>query len=330
MITVATCGWLIAGGVLDAWAHTNLGELETFFTPWHGVVYTGFAAVVAWLVLKALQQGRAAVPVGYGLGLVGVAIFLLGGVGDAIWHSVFGLEVDLEAVLSPPHIALTLGAVLVVTVPLRAAWSSEEPAPAPTLRGFLPALLSLTLTTTLLSLYSIHLSAFHDPASTRPFEQAMSPYLTYTRENGVVSVLVTNLLLVAPLLLIVRRWRPPFGSATILFTTVALGVSAVDEFSTGEVVLAASMGGLAADSLIARFGSRTHCLRAHRLVAAVTPLALWTSYFLILHARYGLAWTTELWVGSIVLASLSALALSVLMAPTPMPKAVRTRPETFR
>ena len=33
--------WGIGGLFLDGWAHTNLPRLETFFTPWHAVLYSG-------------------------------------------------------------------------------------------------------------------------------------------------------------------------------------------------------------------------------------------------------------------------------------------------
>ena len=45
LVTTALSGWVVAGMVLDAWAHQNVSQLETFFTPWHAVLYTGFMAM---------------------------------------------------------------------------------------------------------------------------------------------------------------------------------------------------------------------------------------------------------------------------------------------
>ena len=326
MVTAALCGWVVTGIVLDAWAHQNASRLETFFTPWHGVLYSGFFALMAWMVARTLagtgwRRERAAVPAGYGLGLVGVTLFLVSGVGDGIWHTVFGIERDLEAALSPTHIGLFVGALLAFTTPLRAAWSSDRLGKAPSLRALLPALLSLTFATVLVSFLFFYVSAFRDPASTRPFERWAGqfaggfPTLAYTRELGVASVLVTNLLLVAPVLLLLRRWRPPFGSATLLFTAVALLTTATQEFAHGELVAAAAAGGLVADWAIARWNRGDDAVAAHRLVAVVTPLGLWSAYFLVLQLRDGIAWPAELWTGSIVFASLSGLALSLLMVP---------------
>ena len=41
----------LGGATLDGWAHTHVPErLETFFTPWHAVLYSGFLASAAALV----------------------------------------------------------------------------------------------------------------------------------------------------------------------------------------------------------------------------------------------------------------------------------------
>ena len=331
MVTAALCAWVVTGMVLDAWAHQNVSRLETFFTPWHAVLYSGFAAVAAWMVSRALAARgsrplRAGVPVGYGLGLVGVAIFFLSGIGDGIWHTIFGIERGLEAALSPTHVGLFLGALLIFTTPLRAAWSSNRLGPAPSLRTLLPTLLALTFTTLLVSFLFFYLSAFRHPLAAQPLAGAADrlagslPVAAYAQELGVTSVLATNLLLIAPVLLLLRRWHPPFGSATLLFTAVAFGTAVTEELAFGEVVIAALVGGLVADSLIARLAREPDRTRAHRLAATVVPLALWGAYFLLLELRHGIAWPAELWTGSILFASLSGFALSLLMLPsTPHP-----------
>src|SRR5215218_4073205 len=70
----------------------------------------------------------------------------------------------IEAQFSPTHIGLFLGALLIFTTPLRAAWSSSEPGPAPTMRAFLPALLALAWTTLLVQFLFLYVSAFRDDA----------------------------------------------------------------------------------------------------------------------------------------------------------------------
>src|SRR5262249_30500996 len=69
--------WLLGGLYLDGWAHIHLPGLETFFTPWHAVLYSGYlASVVALVVTFARNRGwgaarSRALPAGYGSSLVG-------------------------------------------------------------------------------------------------------------------------------------------------------------------------------------------------------------------------------------------------------------------
>ena len=56
-------------------------------------------------------------------------------------------------------------------------------------------------------------------------------------------------------------------------------------------------------------------VRGHRLVATIPPGPV-DLVFLTLELGHGLAWPAELWMGSIVFASLGGLALSLLMEPT--------------
>jgi hypothetical protein len=107
---------LLIGGVwLDNWAHTHGKVDNTFFTPWHAVLYSAFAVVAAFLVLSLLRNHRKgypwreALPPGYHLSLLGVAIFAVGGILDMIWHILFGIEVSVEALLSPTHLLLAFG-----------------------------------------------------------------------------------------------------------------------------------------------------------------------------------------------------------------------------
>lgn len=86
--------WFGTGLYLDGWAHTH--ELpDTFFTPWHGVIYSGFLMAALFLVITFVRARRRNLPMptGYGLSLIGVGLFLIGGVADLIWHTSLGIRV---------------------------------------------------------------------------------------------------------------------------------------------------------------------------------------------------------------------------------------------
>jgi hypothetical protein len=154
--------WMIGGAHLDAWAHHRF-DVETFFSPWHAVLYSGFLALALTLAGKLfsnLRKGMAwltVMPRGYELSYLGAAVFLVGGVGDMIWHQVFGIEANIEALLSPTHLFLAVGSALIVTGPLRAAWL-RSPARTTSLPALLPALVAAALLLSLLMYFIAYAS----------------------------------------------------------------------------------------------------------------------------------------------------------------------------
>src|SRR5215212_3495557 len=143
--------WLIAGAYLDGWAHNHISDLETFFTPWHGILYSGFASAAGVLVSVVVANRvrgypwREAVPTGYGYALLGTGLFAAAGVGDMIWHVMLGIESNIEALLSPTHIVLAFSAGLLVSGPFCAAWVRAGRGAATSWRTWFPAVLSLVL-----------------------------------------------------------------------------------------------------------------------------------------------------------------------------------------
>src|SRR5438045_4043398 len=115
--------WLLAGIYLDGWAHNHI-HVETFFTPWHAVLYSGFLANAIYFALVMLRgrrtgnSWRGAVPSGYSFAALGVLLFGISGIGDLIWHSIFGIEVSVSAGFSPPHLGIMVGTGLIVSGPL--------------------------------------------------------------------------------------------------------------------------------------------------------------------------------------------------------------------
>jgi hypothetical protein len=325
LLTVAFTGWLIIGLFVDGWAHNN-DKPETFFTPWHGLFYSGFVATALWMGSRYLRHGRA--PSGYGLGLIGVAAFGLGGVGDMVWHMIFGVEVDLEALLSPSHLVLFASALLILSSPLRAAWSDPGET-APSRRAFVAPLISMTLLTATVSFFLVNFSPFLSNAATSaPYaliERTVSPEIgawlaEEVQMEGFASILMTTVVLMAPALLLLRRWELPFGSLTVLFATVIGLVSATEGFDMGETALAGVVAGLAGDVLVRVLRRRSWQMSSTlRVVGAVVPAVLWLSYFGLLALFYSVGWSVELWAGITCMATLAGLGLALLVAPPAVP-----------
>ncbi|MGH8613893.1 MAG: TolB family protein [Gammaproteobacteria bacterium] len=153
------CTWLVLGLYIDGWAHRHF-KIETFLTPWHLILYSGFLAVATYLLFIGYRnhvQGypwRRAMPPGYELSLLGLLIFVLSGLGDLIWHELFGFEHDLEALFSPTHLVLALGGTLMIAGPFRSAWQRPDTPSAPSLATQWPMLLSLTLLLSILTFFT--------------------------------------------------------------------------------------------------------------------------------------------------------------------------------
>jgi hypothetical protein len=324
------------GAYLDVWAHVHRPELETFFTPWHAVLYSGFFAVAvataAPLVLGRRARGgswSSALPAGYDWSLVGVLVFVLGGILDMLWHVAFGVEADVEALLSPSHLVLALGSTLIFTGPLRAAWRRVDHVAS------WPAVLSLGFLLSSFSFWTQYAHHFTRPwpaignrpttqvfAAVAPdplFRNAPIQNLYVAHALGVAGVVLQSALIAAIVLLALRRWGPrlPVGAFAVIFGLNALMVCASrDQWS---LVPGAIIAGLVADLLVRRLAPSLAQPGRLRVVAGAIPAVYFALYFLGIALSRGVWWSLPLWSGAIVLAGTVGWLASWLVAPPMIP-----------
>lgn len=319
--TVAVLGiWLIGAVHLDAWAHHRVA-LETFFTPWHGVLYAGFLALAVVLAGTALRRRRRgeAMSAGYDLSLAGVMVFLAGGVADMIWHTLLGIEVNVEALLSPPHLVLAVGGALIITGPIRSAWArgtGGEVDPAPW-----PALVALAMLLAQLAFFTAYASPLSEAMLAQGARPATEQGIFLAQGLAVAGILVQTVLLMGVVLVVMGRWRLPFGGFTLVLTLSSLLTVAVHE--TFRLLPVGLLSGLAADLLYAWLRPAPGRPRALRVFAFTVPAIFYALYFAALALTGGIWWAVHLWTGDILLAGISGWLLSYLMVPPAMP---RTRP----
>jgi hypothetical protein len=337
-IMVAVSVWWLGGLFIDGWAHSNIPQLETFFTPWHAVFYSGYLAVALTLLVQILLNLRQsalvtggstpslvklvrenlpsnrwlrAIPNGYGLSVLGVAIFGVSGIGDLTWHLILGIERSTEALLSPTHLGLALGIGLALSGPLRAAW--RRPEGTPSWRQLGPAIFSLTFTFSLLTFFTVYASPLVTPWPI--IDTGSSP------TRGITDILLITALSMSFVLLALRRWRLPFGTFTFMF---GLNGALMVVFSPDSLLVSvptALLGGLAADLLYRFLQPSLDQPSSVRLFAFLVPLVFYTLYFVDLAIvgpiifQGGILWSAPFWAGAPVIAGITGFLLSYVMLP---------------
>ena len=315
---------IFVGGVyLDGWAHNHDKVDQSFFTPWHAFFYAGFLLTAAALVSTVLlNRSRGynladAIPNGYRASLAGLFVFAAGGVGDLAWHTAFGIEEDIEALFSPTHLLLGLGIVLLVTGPLRAAWNATGR--SATWRSLGPALLSASL---LISVFTFFMLFAH------PVTQVIAGrfHRHFNNDVGIVAgmlgLIATATLLVGPVLLLLRRWRLPFGSLTLIWGLNTLAMTIIDFEEDRQIWMGGAMlaAALLCDLLLLRLRPNADRSGPLRIFAFAAPALLFAAYFAALMATEGTLWSIHLWSGSIFLTGIAGLLLSFLIAPPALPE----------
>jgi hypothetical protein len=309
--------WMIGGLHLDAWAHHEF-EIETFFTPWHGIFYSGYLALAAVLLgafVRNRLRGtswRQAMPAGYGLSLAGVVFFAVGGVGDMIWHTLFGIEVNIEALLSPTHLLLALGGALMVTGPLRAAWSRPGDVSQSWI-GIMPALLSLALLLAELSFFTSYVHPLSDTIVAMGHRPSTDVQVFNFLGLGISAILLQSVIMMGVILLAVRRWRLPIGGLTLIIT-VAYGLT-VSIHENFFLIPFEILAGLAAEVLYWGLKPSLGRPTSFRWFAFGVPVVFYALYFLTLALTGGVWWTVHLWAGTILLSGIAGWLLSYAFVP---------------
>lgn len=323
LVSAAAGIWMIIGLFLDGLAHVEL-KPDTFFTPWHLVLYSGFvlaATSAVWPVARRRRlerrSWRSAVPAGHLLTLGGVAIFGFGAVFDLVWHETVGFEVSNEALLSPSHLVLLSGGLLALSGPVRTGWLTIGSGDH--WRRWVPMTISLALLTGIGLFFTSYVSPFGRQSATAfPSTKTHTHELVRTNAAafaqlreiwGVAGILIATLLLVVPIVLLVRRAWPPFGVLSMLGALLAVLVPALGEFRQWTAGVAVLLAFVVGDLISQRYRSLV-------VVGATTAGTLWAGFFVGAAATHGVGWSPSLWSGSIFLGALLGALLGLLAGPS--------------
>lgn len=307
--------WFIGGLYLDGWAHNHRPELESFFTPWHAVFYTGYFAVAfsllffTWKNMKTAKSISAAIPAGYEYAMIGVLVFFVGGIADMAWHEILGVEADIEALLSPTHLVLAAGATLMGTGAFRSWYRKDDLRRDVTLLGQLPMLIAALFILSLLT-FMTQFAHFVDLRAAGNMPETLPNTIS---SLTIMSYLFPTILMMGTVFLILRRGRLARGAMTFLLTVNVLGMALMRE---NEIVaIAAIVAGIVADVWLLKMQPVEQNIRSLRAFSFVIPFMLFCIYSAITLGQHGTWWSVHMWAGAPVLAGIAGVLLSFLVWP---------------
>lgn len=323
-MTIASL-WVSGGIMLDAWYHFH-STVETFFEPAHGLLYAGLLATFVFTGIAMLQghrhgyAWRYALPRGYGLTLVGLVVFLAGGILDMIKHTLWGFEQAFNALLSPTHLMIGAGMFLMIAGPIRATLlRADQPR---SLAGQLPLLLCAASLMELLhwGLQFVFLSEaerMNAPIlwySTQHWSLTLLTILYMKEAIGLLAVIVQSLLLTGFFLYLAHRTRLAFGAAIVLFIAGNVFIAAAQSNFVGQflsVMVASLVAGIVAD--LFRLTPVEAASSRWNWASFCTAAAYWATMLAMLALTMGgIWWSPDVISGSILFAGFTGLAASVL------------------
>jgi uncharacterized membrane protein YhhN len=141
------------------------------------------------------------------------------------------------------------------------------------------------------------------------------PIYTFTgKAYSMDAVLITSLVTIAIVLLLVRRWRMPFGAITALLTLNAVALATQSD--TYWDIPAAVVAGIVADILLAALKERARGGNAFYAFAFVVPFVLSAGYIVSVRLHDGaLGWPPNMIVGAPFIAGIVGLLVSFCFAP---------------
>ena len=257
------------------------------------------------------------------MALIGIPIFIGAGLGDMIWHHVYGIEEGVDALLSPTHQVLGLGIFFLASAPIRSVLSDRG---ALTLGRQFPLALGLA---TWLVLAHFGTAYGFDPAAGKtnappPIAPFTPDYLTalsigyYKIASGVLIVIFQSSLIAGFALWLVARMHPSPGMFTAIFLLGNLPAAAAftNETPLLAVTLAQSLiTGLFADALVRLYDPHPvrGKTRAFRWFGATVPMTYIGVYLLGTLAYGGIWWDWNVALGSWLWSGVCGFALGVLM-----------------
>jgi hypothetical protein len=293
--------WFIGGLFTDGWAHNHIPELESFFTPWHAVFYSGYFVLA--LVLLFMTRGKR----GYRWPLIGAGIFFVGGIGDMLWHQIFGIEADIEALHSPTHLILATGMTLMLSGNLL-SWMARDDRRT-SLIDTLPMMLSAAFIYAMITFMTqyAHLTDMLPAGLDIPRDDF------YPQALPMTGFIIHFAALAGLLCTVMRTGKVPVGFLTVV---LSLNLFAMGTMRENAVLWIAGFAtGIAGDLFLSRLYPYEKHLPGVRTLSFGVPAVFLFCYFGYMIATQGTWWSIHMWAGSAFMAGVSGLLMSFVAWP---------------
>lgn len=321
----------IPDGILDGWHAVVDG----------GVVLTGLCLGAA-LLLGGRRRIRDLLPAHIGFLTAAAGLVLL-----VLWHREVGVENRIGALVSPPHLVLVAGLVLVLLTPVTVV-DRRVSATGDRRLGWGSSAIVWSASTALLiavNLLTGHSSALaggvsFDLGYVEPVIGRGASEFDLTR--GLTMILWFTVTISLAHTVLLRRFRPRPGFIAAGFAALAGTLLLVDGADGARsLALGLLIAGLTGELLVAIHGRPTLGSVTAPLSMGLVTTILWSVTFLALETDDLLRWSMPLVFGSILLALLAGTGAAALVgagnptatapAATPEPTSdSRTRPEKSR
>jgi hypothetical protein len=339
--------WLLVGMYIDGWAHNHvISELDSPVNPWHLPLFgatlalTGFLSIASFMNhMKGLAWNRC-LPPGYGVSGIGTIVLWVGVLLDVLWHSLFGIEANLGALISPTHLFLTVGMILIRVGPIRAA--CKWPNARPVRRGWVglgPAIMSLAYLLAQLTFATQFASPLGFSWAGAPFQPgaggalvgpgSVTKWIDVVQALGVAGIMLHTALVMGVVLLAVRQWGAilPFGCFTVILAIDGFLMTTMRDswLAASPSALVAGMGlaGLLSDCLLKVL--RPTAARPYAVAgfSFSVPVLVHGLYFAVVATSSSVWWSLPVWLGAIVIAGMIGFMLGYLMFLLPEAPVIR-------
>jgi hypothetical protein len=328
--------WVAFGLAVDTRSHREAASIDSFFTRSHALAYAAGSACAVFLLFLARRRqsaGARGLRV-FGSGLesayLGLGVYVLGGLGDLIWHTAFGVEQELKILFSPTHLLLMTAMVMLGFAPIRAAWMTADPSSSagrtsagPSSKGevhqritsFWPIALAAGMLMAVLNIFFTYASPFEQPIFTTELPLLLNQFSQFFHVSASMGVFIHTVVLFGLMLLLARRWSLPLGSFTLAFLVLFGSMYVYFDWEIRRTAVAALLGGVACDVLNVVLRLIKNARLRFRSLGFTAPIVFWIVYLLVTMNGKSITWSAEQWTGTIAWSGLLGLAITVVLLP---------------